>query len=207
MAYREENEHLKARVRQLEAELKVAEQRVAVTRPVAPPPTLGDALRGGPGRVRIERDVYGEVDDDAADRILEIMRSRYGQVGRAERIGGSLAWSSAGPGASRVVELTVSWRDGTTHLRGTENFGNLTGGLFGGVLGGAGVGGMGLLLPIVGLAGFARLMTTAGVLWLMLVYAITRQIYRGVTARRAEQLQAALAEVAGCIKSPGDERG
>lgn len=195
MAYREELEHLKARLRELEDELASARAQLAAGRAEQlEPANFASLLRGGPGELRVERGVVAELDDAAAEEILELVRSRLGHVGEVQRIGRSLTFSSA-RGSSRTVEITVATLRGQTRVRATESLGSVAGALFGGVVGGVGGGGMGVVIPLLGLAGALRLMTVAGVLWLALVYLLTRGLYRRVVTRRLRELESLTAEI------------
>lgn len=197
MAYRDENQHLRARVEELEDELATAKQRIQTLE--APDAggekSLGERLAGAKLRIVHEQVLDGELPADSHEELVEVLRRRYNVLGQASSVGKSLGWSNAMPQGTRAVEVSVSARNGKTTVRGVERLGNLAGGLFGGIVGGVGGGGMALVVPLVLALRFPGALPVAIVLWIALVYAVVRAAFARLVQGRDRELRAALDEV------------
>jgi len=198
MAYRDETEHLRARVAELEDELAGAQQRIheledpgSVTEK-----SLGEKLAGAKLRVVRELVLPGELPAEAHEEIVEILRRRYNVLGQASSVGKSLGWSNAVPQSTRAVEISITARNGKTTIRGVERLGNLAGGLYGGIVGGVGGGGLGLVVPLAITTKSPELIPFAMVAWLTMVYGIVRFAFSRVAAGRERELRAAVDEIA-----------
>lgn len=203
MAYREENQHLRARVDELEDELATAKQRIRVLeQPTATGPKgLGERLAGGKVRIVHEEELPGELPPEAHEEIVEALRRRYNTLGQASSVGKSLAWSNVQPQGTRAVEVSVSVRHGKTVVRGVERLGNLAGALFGGIVGGVGGGGMALVIPVAMALESVAAIPLLIVLWVSMIYAIVRFAFSRVSVARERELRAAVDEVAAVARA------
>lgn len=203
MAYREENQHLRARVDELEDELATAKQRIRVLEQptAAGPKGLGERLAGGKVRIVHEEELPGELPPEAHEEIVEALRRRYNTLGQASSVGKSLAWSNVQPQGTRAVEVSVSVRHGKTVVRGVERLGNLAGGLFGGIVGGVGGGGMALVIPAAMAIKNPAFIPLFLVLWVSMIYAIVRFAFSRVSAARERELRAAVDEVSSAARA------
>lgn len=203
MAYRDENQHLRARVEELEDELATAKQRIQTLE--APDPggekSLGERLAGAKLRIVHEQVLDGELPADSHEELVEVLRRRYNVLGQASSVGKSLGWSNAMPQGTRAVEVSVSARNGKTTVRGVERLGNLAGALFGGIVGGVGGGGMAAVVPLAMALGSVAAIPLLIVLWVTLIYAIVRFAFSRVAAVRERELRAAIDEVTGVARS------
>lgn len=197
MAYRDEEQHLRARVADLEEELAAAQQRIRLLEQPSASESrgIGERLAGGKVRIVHEEELVGELPPEAHEEIIEVLRRRYNVLGQASSVGKSLAWSNVQPQGARAVEVSVSVRNGKTTVRGVERLGNLAGGLFGGIVGGVGGGGMALVVPLVLALRFPGALPVAIVLWIALVYAVVRAAFARLVQGRDRELRAALDEV------------
>jgi len=206
VAYRDEQEALRARVEQLEGEL--GETRRELDRLKGREDTrvddalarggVGAALLGGPSTLRFRRRVEGEPSGERMEELVDLLRERFGAVGEIQQGGRGLAWTLGQPASSRIVEVTVVPSGGRTSIRVTERLANLAGGLFGGILGGVGGGGLGAVLPI---AMFLAPISApfAAALWLLTVYGAVRSGYRSTVRRRAAELSRVADELAEAV--------
>ena len=164
--------------------------------PASPPPGGGktNAFLGGPTRLSFERRVAGKVGPANHAQLVKLIRRTFGDAGNAQVLGDSVTWSTTqwGPsgqaGVGRHVSVSIDPEPDGVNVRIDENLRNLSGGLFGGLLGGGGGGGLGLILPLA----IALFHTPAAIapvcaVWFGLVYLLARTIYVGrVRARTAE---------------------
>lgn len=203
MAYRDEEQHLRARVADLEEELAAAHQRIRVLEQPSASESrgIGERLAGGKVRIVHEQELVGELPPEAHEEIIEVLRRRYNVLGQASSVGKSLAWSNVQPQGARAVEVSVSVRNGKTTVRGVERLGNLAGALFGGIVGGVGGGGMAAVIPLAMALGSLAAIPLLIVLWVTLIYAIVRFAFSRVAAVRERELRAAIDEVTGVARS------
>jgi len=192
MAYRDEREAMQARIEQLESELR--EVRAAYAGPSeATERQPANPWFGAPLRLVFEREVPGELPETSLEELVAVVRRGTDQLGRTDRLGGTLAWS-VGPtrdGAQRAPEFTCEVRDGRIRLRLTENERGVAGGLFGGIVGGVGGGGLGVWIP---LAATQLIHPALGValmlLWIAIVWLIVRMGFSALIRRREAHLKA-----------------
>jgi hypothetical protein len=193
VTYRDDREQLIARNEALDAELGAAREEIARLR--------GGGVRfnrwlGGPTRIEIEREVAGELQESAIEDVVVDLRSRFGVPGRIERLGHTVSWytdpTPRGGGRRVAVHFTV--RDGETRLRVEESIAQLAGGLFGGIVGGAGGAGS-INLLVWGFITGNVLLLLGAVGWLALVYFIVRAAYAAVSQKRARELEGFGAEI------------
>ncbi|MCH7856631.1 MAG: hypothetical protein IIB37_07755 [Gemmatimonadetes bacterium] len=153
-----------------------------------------------------ETTVPGELSDDGFERVASVIQIGTREQGQPSLLGRSLTWHAETANKTRSVQVTVTSRDGQTHVRLEENLNQLAGGLFGGVVGGFGIGfGVGMGLPLgLGFFGSALVATAFPVGLVGLSYIGARQIYRAVTKSRrrvmGELFDKILAEVIACAE-------
>jgi hypothetical protein len=150
-----------------------------------------------------ETTVPGELSEDGFERVASVIQIGTREHGQPSLLGRSLTWRAETPSKTRTVQVTVTSRDGHTHVRLEENLHQLAGGLFGSTVGSIGLG-VGVALP-VGLGVFGSVLVatafTLGVICLSYIGA--REIYRKVTGRRRrvmnELFDKILGEVLACV--------
>jgi hypothetical protein len=195
VTYRDENEALRARLADAEAEIG---RLKGMLQPAARGTVNHSALAGGPTSLEEIVVVDGELSRDDHDVVAEAMLGR-GLVGQPTTLGRSLVVSLASQQSARMVQVTVTPKDGKTTIRVRESFAGLLGGLYGGLLGGLGGGGLGLVLPLTLLADphNGLLALGAAAAWVAAVFGATRVTYGRVAAGRvkdANVLAQAIAE-------------
>ncbi len=156
-------------------------------------PTLG-----GPRTILLEVTLDGEIPVPAYEYVIEAVRRHTGELGEASLIGRSLTWtalpshSSAGPGWSRTIAVTIVPRGGRTRIRIEEKLDPLIRSVFATSVGG--VGGTTALIPLISLAviGLPGMVPIGMGLWLGLAWSIARKVYRARVAAREQELYGAL---------------
>ncbi len=207
MAYRDEAEQLRARVRVLEEELSDAEAQIRRLERAKPASASGWALVLGAGsRLAAESEVAGEFDEPLAEAIIDRLRARFASLGQVSRLGNTLTFSTGPPATQRVVEFSVVSRAGRTTIRATENLANLAGGMFGGIVGGVGGGGLGLVLPLTARLFGTSMMPVLALVWLLAVYAVVRSSFARLASTRDRELRASVDEVARTIQGQSQPR-
>ena len=159
-----------------------------------------------------ETTVPGELSDDGFERVASVIQIGTREQGHPSLLGRSLTWHAETANKTRSVQVTVTSRDGQTHVRLEENLNQLAGALFGGTVGGFGIGfGVGLGLPLgLGFFGSALVATAFPIGVVGLSFIGARQIYRAVTKSRrrvmSELFDKILAEVLACVEDPAEDR-
>jgi hypothetical protein len=197
LTYRDENEALRAKLAEAEAENA---RLKALLEPVARAGPKHNALAGGPTSVEEVIEIEGELSRDDHDVLVESLLGT-GLTGQPTTLGRSLVVSLVSQQSARMVQVTITPKDGKTTVRVRESFAGLIGGLYGGLLGGLGGGGLGLVLPLTLLSdpGNGVLAFGAAAAWIAAVFGGTRLAYgRASTARAADaqRLAQRLAEAA-----------
>ena len=159
-----------------------------------------------------ETTVPGELNQDGFERVASVIQIGTKEHGQPSLLGRSLTWRAETPSKTRTVQITVTSRDGKTHIRAEENLHQLAGGLFGGGVAGGGVGiGVGVGLPLGLGLGSALLATAIPLGVLGLSYIGAREIYRTVTNKRrvamGDLFDKILAEVYACVEDRVVESG
>jgi hypothetical protein len=152
------------------------------------------AFVGSPTRLTLERTIDGEIPPDEYEPMVLEMNRVLGLVGSASTLGRTLQWTAQGVdrrrASSRMVQITVTPRNGRTTIRIEEPLGALAGGLFGGLMGGLGGG---LTGPAVGIGmGAFHSGAIAAALIACAVsssYLLARTIFGRTVRRRGEELQ------------------
>lgn len=175
------------------------EVRLAKRQPSAPPAVVGVF---GPTQLVYERRVDGTVDSSMWDDIVAEIRRQLPLSGSLESVGRELIWSSQAVDESgRKIRVIVTPRAGKTLVRVEESTGPLAGGLYGGIMGGAGLGGLGWIIPVsIAALGMPILIPVLFVAWIYATYLLARTIFRTVIAGRRAQLERladGVAEIAG----------
>jgi hypothetical protein len=208
MTYRDDRDADQARIAALEAELRVARERidelegkrslVLVPRnELALATTPGAKLFDGPRSLRLFRKFDKPLGREHFEPLVVRCRDLAGAMGRSELLTSSMMWTrNSGDAGTRPNQtVTVVVRDGATTLQVTDQLGALAGAIYGGV--GGGVGGGGLAVPIVLSAAAPPPAPVILGAWFAGVFGLTRALYKRGARRRATQLQAlfdALAE-------------
>jgi tRNA A-37 threonylcarbamoyl transferase component Bud32 len=182
-------------IQQLAAEVGIPPEHVeAAARDLVPAPApRRHWFLGAPSRIVVERLMDRPVEEDDFATLVDEVRMTVGNVGQASQLGRSLAWRSVNPPGhmGRDVSLTVTPVGDRTRLRLEEGLGQTAGGLFGGIMGGAG--GPGLAASIVvgaKVAASALVGVSMAVAIVASAYGVARALYRGSHRRRREELEA-----------------
>lgn len=150
---------------------------------------------GAPTHLVFERAVDGEIPVDDFEPLINEIRRTFGESGLPSVLGRTLAWSSSYQGGrrrnnSRMVNVTITSRSGITTIRVEEELRNVAGGVFGGLVGGGGVGTTGLSIGL-GMGHFHSA-AIAAALWFGVAgscYALARKIYGNVAIKRERELK------------------
>lgn len=155
-----------------------------------PEPTVWSKLLGDDVGLVRETTLPGEVGEEGFERVLATIQATSREHGQPSLFGRTLTWRAETATKARTVQVVVTSRDGTTHVRVEENLTQMAGGIFGGVMGGGGVGiGIGVGLPIgLEVLGSALFATLAPVGMVGLGYVAARNIYRTVVGHRRRAL-------------------
>ncbi|UCC74674.1 MAG: hypothetical protein JSV86_09030 [Gemmatimonadota bacterium] len=147
-------------------------------------------LAGAPLTARYERIIRGELPESEFELLVpEIQRTAEGH-GQGSLLGHTFTWRSSAPQGERSLQVTVSSRDGRTHILIEERLHGLAGQLFGGIMGGVGGGvglgvGLGVGVPLGSLAfSIAFPAAVIGGSWLL-----ARAIFGSVARRRRRALR------------------
>lgn len=208
MTYRDDAAALRARLDEAEAEIARLKARLE-----GRSDTTGvkvSALAGGPTSLDLVATVEGELHPDHHDRLVEALTGR-GLAGQPTVIGRTLMANLASPQTARMLQVTVTPRDGKTVIRLRETFGGLLGGLYGGVVGGAGGGGLGLVVTPILVADPTNWAFALGaaITWVGAVFGVTRALYGHLSTKRVEdarQLLDALVEATRAALPPARVR-
>lgn len=108
---------------------------------------------GAPSGIRLERLADGELSPDDYEGVVSEIQRTLGEMGTASTLGRTLQWMSAPVGRRRAnfrsIQVTLAPRNGRTAIRVEEPLGSFAGRVFGGVMGGVGMG----MLPLAAIAG------------------------------------------------------
>jgi hypothetical protein len=191
VGYRDDDEALRARVAHLEGELAEANAELARLKGAKSDEAFGrsNAWLGGATRLGFERELDHELSEEDLEELVSILRLEFGELGRTDRIGGTLTWGTGQHRnqGGRLVEVTVERRRGRTRLVVRESLGLIAGGLFGGIVGGLGGGGLGAVVPLAIVGGVAPpIIPLLAIGWLGLTWGGVRVLYGSLARRRAE---------------------
>lgn len=180
----------------------------APTRALSKP---GSVLIGAPMKLVFEAEVAGQLSPEDFDVIAQTIRAGLGEAGMATALGRTLTWSSGAVQNQRRLNVNVTAAAGRTMIRAEERLGPLAGGLFGGVLGGGGLGFSAAVFGIgLGMTHSPALGGLSVVAWLGTAYVTARAFFRRTSNRRAKELQDVVETVAaqceGLIADDGQSR-
>jgi len=186
MAYRSENDGLRLRIEELEAELDDAKQTIQRLRGEGEAAqSLGARLAGGSLALTVEREIDGELDDADYDEVVDMLARRF-PGGQVTVLGRRFNWSG-GKHKARRLEVTITRRAGKSYLRIHEPLRQLASSVFGGIMvsGGAGL----LTLTLIAL----KKQLAINPLWavvpmVLLIYWACRSIYQWPEGARRREL-------------------
>jgi hypothetical protein len=159
------------------------------------------AFVGAPTALMLERTIDGEVPADEYEALVLEIQRELGGVGSASTFGRSLQWTMRGVDrrrvSSRIVQVTVTPRNGRTTIRIEEPLGQLAGGLFGGLMGGLGGGTSGIAFGI-GMGVFNSAPVAVGIIGAMISgsYLLARTVFGRMVRGRGEGLQRLMSRLA-----------
>jgi hypothetical protein len=116
------------------ARLREAAHELDVVKSTRPAGTAA-RLAGAPLRIDIRRILPFEVDESELQGLIGMMGFATGDAGEPRFVGRTFTWS-ASTNAGRRLSVRVASQRGSTSIELEERYGELAGGLFGGVLGG-----------------------------------------------------------------------
>ncbi len=134
--------------------------------PLSPRTYTPSAFDPRRSKIKLDRVVDGETPESVYAAMVEEIQARFDTVGHASVLAGSLTWSPATQGeASRKIVVTVTPREGRTHIRVEERFGVVgakkiflpVGGLFTAVMATAVVQALGISEPLAPLLAISAL--------------------------------------------------
>ncbi len=152
--------------------------------------TAWSRLLGEEVELHHEAILPGEIHPDDFERVVAVLQARSKEHGQPSLLGRTLTWSAETANKTRTTQVSVSARNGETHIRVEERLNQLAGGIFGGGLGGLGGGlGFGLGLPLglelLGSVGAAMVLPVG---FLGLTFVGCRAVYRALVGRRRTEL-------------------
>ncbi|MDB4891484.1 MAG: hypothetical protein JWL61_3339 [Gemmatimonadetes bacterium] len=163
---------------------------------------------GAPSTLRLERTIDGEISPDEYEPIVLEIQRIVGAMGAASTLGRSLQWTATSSGrrriSGRMVQVTITPKNGRTTIRIEEPVSQVATGLFLGSMGGIGMG----MMPLVSVAGGAVGASVAGqpaaiaaaiatgAAFLGATYLAARTLFGRIVARRGETLQTLMSRLA-----------
>jgi hypothetical protein len=134
--------------------------------------------------------VPGELDQDGFERVVGAIQRTAREHGQPSLLGRTLTWQAETAGKTRTIQVTVTARQGETHIRAEERLHQMASGIVVGTTVGGGVGvGMGVGLPIaLNVFGSALLAVAFPLATVGLAFMISREAYRIVVGRRRRAL-------------------
>ncbi|MFK7999731.1 MAG: hypothetical protein AB8H86_09045 [Polyangiales bacterium] len=204
MGYRDESDALRAKLAAKEAELAEANAKLAAFQGEAPT-EKANAFLGAPTKLVVERTFARPMSEELLEGIVRILRERSDNLGRMERLGDTVSWTSTPQGGSahQPLEVTIERRGDETFVRIRERLGQYAGGIYGGLVGGLGGGGM---PGVIGLSLALSLSPIAipmiAFAWVGAVYLGARGIYKSVVTRHAKRNAGTMAAIAELMGAP-----
>lgn len=170
--------------------------------------TMWRRLAGAPVMLQLEHSVEGEIPSERFDALIPIIQQATEGQGTASAVGRTLTWSSHTTDNTTSQQILVTSADGRTLVRWEERFGGLAGALFGGILGGGGIGlGAGGAAAIAGAAGPVALVIAVPVVLVGGSYALSRGIFTHIVKRREANARKVIAEIASYVERFGPRSG
>ena len=138
--------------------------------------------------------VPGELGEEGFERIVEAIQRTAQENGQPSLLGRTLTWQAETAGKTRTVQVTVTSRNGETHMRVVERLHQLASGLFAGTVVGGGTGlGIGAGLPLaLNVLGSGFLAVAFPVSTAVLALIACREIYRRIVRKREVAIGALL---------------
>lgn len=149
-----------------------------------------ERFTGEPLTLTQEAVLPGELPPEGFEAVVGAIQATAREHGQPSLLGRTLTWQAETPGKSRTLQVTVSVRNGETHVRVEERLHQLASGLFVGttVGGGSGVGiGMGLPLAL-NVFGSALLAVAFPAAAVTFAYMTAREIYGRIVGKRRRAL-------------------
>ena len=203
MGYRNESEALRAKLALKEAELAEANAKLeALQGPGAE--QKSNAFLGAPTRLLHQQLFEGALTEERLEKIVRVLRQRSDNLGRMERLGDTVSWTStpAGNAAHQPLEVILERRGESTHVSIRERLGQYAGGIFGGLLGGLGGGAMPGVVALTFALGLSPIaIPMVAVAWFGAVYLGARGIYKSIVTRHAKTNTGTLAAIAEVMRS------
>lgn len=172
-----------------EAGMEVEAVRRAAAEIDAPEALRTSPWFGSPTRVVEERRIRRIVDPTEFDAFVDEVRREFGMLGVATVTARAVSWSSLQPGASttegRRVSVSLVARDGGTVLRVEEDLSPDATGYFGGAFG---VGLIGMIVAVGGLASIAPVLVAAAPVVPAGMWMGARRLFRRAFVRRRADL-------------------
>ena len=164
---------------------------------------IGPALAGTPLVIHAERLVPGELAEEDYEQIVEEIRLAADEEGSVSRAGRTLTWKSLGSQLwLQKPRVTVVSRNGETRIQAREELDLYAVTLFGGVVGGGGMGiGLGVVLAVgMGVLGSALLATLIPVGLIGTLYLTMRQVMKSIGRNRGAKLERLVDRIAQCVQ-------
>jgi hypothetical protein len=138
--------------------------------------------------------VSGELDQDGFERMVETIQMSSREHGQPSLLGRTLTWRAETPSKTRTIQVTVTSRDGETHIRVEERLHQMASGLFAGSVAVVGFGaGIGVGLPVaLSVFGSAFLAVAFPLGSAALTLLACREIYRRIVRKRESRLDTLL---------------
>ncbi|WP_396215234.1 serine/threonine-protein kinase [Gemmatimonas sp.] len=188
-------------------ERALAEREAAVLPPMHVQVEKGLQLQKTPNvflgahtKLDFEGVVEGELSMEAFEDIGDLARRALGDLITVSAVGRTLTISTNvqrpnQSGMPRLLQLTVAVRNGRTTIRAFEDLSQRAGGLFGGVVGGVGMGMGAMVMGLVTKAGSPQLGLAAWVGTALLAFAVVRFGYGRSVATKQRELRELVEEL------------
>ncbi|MEQ9399029.1 MAG: hypothetical protein RJQ04_07640, partial [Longimicrobiales bacterium] len=149
-----------------------------------------------------EAEVAGEIPPEAFEDVVNAIEAVVRDHGQPSVLGRTLTWRGENQNRSRMLQVTVTSKDGRTSIRAEEHLRQLAAGVFGGGMGGFGTGiGLGVGLPIgIEVLGSVAFTVAFPVGVLGLSFLGARAVYRHVVGGRRKALADLMAAVDGAVR-------
>ena len=203
MSYRDDSDALRAKLALKEEELADAQAKLAALQGPGSK-QKSNAFLGAPTKLIDERSFEGTLSDKRLEAIIRVLRERSDNLGRMERLGDTVSWTSTpqGNAAHQPLEVIIERRGDRTHVSIRERLGQYAGGIFGGLVGGLGGGAMpGVIALTLGLDLSPIAIPMVALAWFGAVYLGARGIYKSVATRHAKKNAGTLVAIAEIMQS------
>jgi serine/threonine protein kinase len=147
-------------------------------------------------------DIEGELSETGFEEVADEVRRVLGQVVNVSAVGRTLSVSMGAPGAGgrpgtppRLLQLHIASRNGRTTVRGFEDLSPIAGGIFGGLMGGIGMGGGMAVMGSMFAQGIGPIALGAWLGVLGTTYGGARFVFARTSRKRERQLRATMERV------------